>query len=208
MKESNGEIKAVHLLPLQRVQKVSKYMRITCSLIGGIFIILCIVQIIMAWSGTGHLSVGPPTIQWKYNMSTDGIAPLANGVLTADLSTIGKLIFTLGFTLTVGLILKGVYHLYILFTNYAQGEIFSGQATKEIKQLGITICLWAALPAIDGLTKLFMFFSEGSNGVLGVTINANPFLIFILLFVGASVILVSWVMDTGREISEEQEFTV
>ena len=49
---------------------------------------------------------------------------------------------TLAILLASGLALKGFYHLQKLFFYYAKGKIFTTEANGQIKNFGVTICLW------------------------------------------------------------------
>jgi hypothetical protein len=136
------------------------------------------------------------------------IEDAANGIAMSNISVAGRLLLTLGYSLLIALLFKAVLHLYMLFTDYSHGEIFTADTAKAIKHLGITICLLAALPVLDAAIKVSLFFMERQNGMPGPTINAGVLPVAGWLFVGTAVVIVSWVMDTGREMSDDQKFMV
>ena len=109
-------------------------------------------------------------------------------------------------SLGVAIVLKLTFHLASLFGLYATGKIFSAENVRQIRQIGITLLLFPAL-AVLGLFVPLPVPAEGisSDGppVFVQFIAALQNVIF-----GVIVIIISWIMDVGRELREEQDLVV
>src|SRR5450631_4020239 len=100
------------------------------------------------------------------------------------------IVLVLGFV-RAGLFFAGVLVLFWLLDLFEAGKFFAAQNVQHIKLLGfLVIGDWV-------VTKILDTFA-GS----GVEISFGQ------LVVGLLVILISWIMDEGRKIQEEQELTV
>jgi hypothetical protein len=109
----------------------------------------------------------------------------------------------IGFVLRLAILLKLNFHLVKLFGLYADGEIFSAENVNQIRQIGITMLLFPALWVL-GLFVPMLIPGEG----LSKTITNGGWQPFSGLTLGAIVIVVSWIMDVGRELREEQDLVV
>jgi hypothetical protein len=102
-------------------------------------------------------------------------------------------------------IFKILHHLRKLFGNYAVGDIFSGKSIGQIRQLGFSLLFLGGLDFLP----LFLFiqnfreyiFSENFH-IIGINIP------LVNIVSGCIIILISWIMDVGRGIHEENELTV
>jgi hypothetical protein len=109
----------------------------------------------------------------------------------------------IGFVLASGILLKLNLHLVKLFGLYADGKIFSAENVDQIRQIGITMLFFPALWVLSLFVPLFVL-GEGLNK----TITTGGWQPFSALIVGTIVIVVSWIMDVGRELREEQDLVV
>ena len=108
--------------------------------------------------------------------------------------------------LTVGtsLFLKGLYHLSRLFKNYARGEIFTRESVLQIRRIGSTVFVLGAFQiAVLAVTVVLM----GTHQIAWPEHRPIP-LPFATFISGGLIMLVSWVMELGTELREENELTV
>jgi len=84
----------------------------------------------------------------------------------------------------------GYWVVFALFRLYRQGILFSARNVRHIRSLGYYLIVnWAIDYQMQGALR-------------DMPLNTNS------LFVGLLIIFVSWIMDEGRKIQEEQELTV
>lgn len=184
------------LTRLKRIHTVSNLFRGFCIFILVIFIFFIFVSFYSIWSGS-------PVVHTNVYVKGMGIQH-AN-----DLSASGKLFLTLAMLLASGLALKGFYHLQKLFFYYAKGKIFTTEANGQIKNFGITVCLW---PFCNILCILLRNIAVYLTYEIPIRMTNTPpdksVSIFIPLILGAAIIYISWVMEMGRELREDQELTI
>jgi hypothetical protein len=102
-------------------------------------------------------------------------------------------------------IFKMLHHLRKLFGNYAVGDIFSEKSIGQIRQLGFSLLFLGGLDFVPLFLVIQNFrnyiFSE-SFRIIGINIPLDN------IVSGCIVILISWIMDVGRNMHEENELTV
>lgn len=99
--------------------------------------------------------------------------------------------------------LKATYHLIRLFGLYAAGQIFTPENVSQIRKLGIMLLL---LPAVWGASLIAAMPEILSRpGELDAIMPSFP---AVALIGGAIVVVVSWIMDVGRELREEHDLVV
>jgi hypothetical protein len=94
---------------------------------------------------------------------------------------------------------KGIYHLYRLFGNYATGNIFTAGSTGQIRQLGITALLWFGVNILFAVATIAFVRPPPTHRI--------PFH-FDSLATGVVIIVISWLMQMGAEMREENELTI
>lgn len=114
-----------------------------------------------------------------------------------------RMIALIGTVLGSGILLKLDFHLIKLFSLYAGGKIFSAENVHQIRQIGITVLLFPALWVL-GVIVPSLIPGEGLTKVIAID-GRDP---FTELIVGAIIMVVSWIMDVGRELREEQDLVV
>ncbi|NMC51032.1 MAG: DUF2975 domain-containing protein [Desulfovibrio sp.] len=116
----------------------------------------------------------------------------------------------LGFLATMipcGVLLYAVWRLRRLFSLYMAGRIFGPENVACYRGLGKALLLWAGASFVQ--TPLLSIIATLPNPpgtrllMLGVGSGELGF-----LFLGSLVLVVSWVMDEGRKLDEEQALTV
>jgi hypothetical protein len=181
---------------LKRIKKVSSLFRGFCIFFLVIYVIAIIISIYAIWSGSSILHI-------NVNVNGMGLQQLR------DLSAGGKTFITLTILLASVLILKGFYHLQKLFFYYSKGEIFTTEANGQIRNFGVTVCLW---PFCQLLCILLSDIAVYLTYEIPIRMTNTPpdksVSVLTLLILGAAIIYISWVMEMGRELREDQELTI
>lgn len=127
--------------------------------------------------------------------------------LTPTVRILGVFTVLIGF----GIAVKLVRHLRNLFSLYAEGRIFTGENVAQIRQIGISILLFGSIWVWTIAARLVLFALdhpipqyEAGREAIGLTVN----LPLATVVGGIIVIVISWIMDVGRELREEQDLTV
>jgi hypothetical protein len=184
-----------NIAPIKKIEKVSNLFKLFCMLVLGIFIIGFLLGVYSIWAEypIGNVNINISGMELQH---------------PKDFSTGGKIFITLAILVYIGLMSKGFYHLKNLFSSYSKGKIFTTEANGQIKKLGVTVCLW---PLCQVLCILFGYIAVHLTYGTIRMINTPPdksVSILIPLILGAFIIYFSWVMETGREIREDQELTI
>jgi len=123
-----------------------------------------------------------------------------------------QLIGAIGFLISFGIAFRLLRHLSRLFGLYAQGQIFTAENVREIRQIGISVFLFCLTWGWDIVARLILFATnqpmpaaEAGQNTLGLQTPSDPFSV---VLAGIIIIVISWIMDVGRELREEQDLTV
>jgi hypothetical protein len=111
-------------------------------------------------------------------------------------------------TLALAIFLKITFHLIKLFALYAQGKIFSAENVAQIRQIGYTVLL---TPTLWVLTLFVPLLVSGEGMTMTSAPESGPMgagQVFSQIIIGTIIIVVSWIMDVGRELREEQDLVV
>lgn len=110
-----------------------------------------------------------------------------------------RIILSLIGALGIAVPLKGLYHLDRLFGGFSRGAIFTTQSASQIRQLGVTALLWAAVNLI-WIAVAFAF--AGGHLPHAIYYRGDS------IAMGVIVIVVSWFMEMAAELQEENELTI
>jgi hypothetical protein len=102
------------------------------------------------------------------------------------------------------LALKGLFHLSRLFQNYARGEIFTRESALQISRIGSTVFVLGAFQIVALVATVVLM---GMRQIAWPAHRPIP-LPFAAFIGGGLIMLVSWVMELGTELREENELTV
>ena len=123
-----------------------------------------------------------------------------------------RLVTLTGMLLVFAIGLKLLYHLKSLFGLFAEGEIFTADTVSHIRRIGISIFLFLAVWLYAILAKVLLLtmgqsgqVAEGIDATIGFGLKYDTFLMAIG---GIIIIVISWIMDVGRELREEHDLTV
>jgi hypothetical protein len=122
-----------------------------------------------------------------------------------------KLLAGIWLILVFGIALKLLRHLARLFDLYSQGQIFTADNVRQIRQIGISVLLIVTTFLYGALARMFLYVTghptpaaPPTRDTLGIDIDAG----FWLIIGGIVIIVISWIMDVGRELREESDLTV
>lgn len=122
-----------------------------------------------------------------------------------------KLLAAVWILLVFGIALRLLRHLAALFDLYANGRIFTAENVREIRQIGISVFLFAITWIYAAGAKLLLLAtghplppSPRDGSTLGLDVDFSV----IQILAGIIIIVISWIMDVGRELREEQDLTV
>ena len=184
------------ILYMNRIQKISKLFRAFCIFVLVIYAVGSILSIYAIWSGSSIVHT---------NIYVKGM-----GLQHAkDFSTGGKFFMTLWMLVIFAYVFKGFHHLKNLFSSYSKGKIFSSDANGQIKKFGITVCLYPVLEVLCILLSNIAVYLTYEIPVRMINTPPDKSVSIITpLIIGAAIIYISWVMEMGRELREDQELTI
>jgi hypothetical protein len=103
----------------------------------------------------------------------------------------------------LALVLTALYRLARLFENYARGEIFTRASVRELRLLGYVAVAYALLQFVLFVAGLLLVAGGGvEQGSIRFDLPIGP------VVIAGFILLLSWIMDVGAEIREENELTV
>ena len=179
---------------LQKVKKYSTSLRNLFTFFFSLGILGWLVRTIMTWSDAKPHE--PSAVQIAHLVFTGDPVPTDIRVLAYVYST-----------LALAISLKIFFHLIKLFALYAQGKIFGAENVHQIRQVGFTILIAPVLWLLTLLIPLFV----AADG-MSITTSPNTALnfggVFNQIILGTIILVVSWIMDVGRELREEQDLVV
>jgi hypothetical protein len=104
----------------------------------------------------------------------------------------------------VALVLAALYRLARLFGNYARGEIFTRASVREIRLVGYIAVANAVFQGVLFIAALAL----AADGAVESPASLRADAPFGPILAAGFVLLLSWVMDVGAEMREENELTV
>lgn len=171
-----------------KVQRFGRLARKCCLLLIGITGIGTILLLIAAGKGL------------EVNMGPYSIPP-------SQLSTAAALYALFGFGLVLAIIFMGLLHLYSLFTNFAQGGIYTAANVRHIRHLGLLAMAWAVLDIVLPIGSIILL----QAGLIDeAVVTKHTQLVFgtsnIPSFITASLLLLaSWIMEVGRRTTDDAD---
>ena len=177
---------------LSKIKKFSKYIHLLLSFL----LVVIPLYYILYWAFINYL---PETLINVNIHST----PLIPNKLPIKLQFIGFITSLLPLSaLTYGLV-----NIRKLFSFYKEGVIFSFEHVSFFKNTAKALLLWVVLSIVYESAKSVLFSAGNPPGsrVLKVGFSSAE---ITTLMVGGIVLIIAWVMDEGRILSEEKELTV
>lgn len=155
------------------------------------------------------------------------LMPMVNGLIWLSINHLPELVQTrlvpyfvsmplplsarvMGFAITmmpIGAAMLGAYYLMRLFRLYERGEIFRTTNVRCFRNLSRVLVGWFAIGIVHKSLLSMALTLHHPPGQRYITLElGSPDLTALL--VGAVLAVISWVMDEGRQMQEEQDFTV
>jgi Protein of unknown function (DUF2975) len=101
--------------------------------------------------------------------------------------------------ISLGFLIKCLYHLHRLFGNYSRDEIFTSDSAEQLRQIGITYLIWSC---ISKLSSPLAFLSAHPPNGYEVDLHLNS------IVIGVCIIVISWFMVMAVDMREENELTI
>jgi hypothetical protein len=185
---------------IQKIRRFSKYARSGCAVFRVLLVILTV--LILA----NLLVPGYSGLKLDF-----GVYSFNGTNFTLELQAWTFLVLAI----PVGLTFKFVSLLYKLFSNLAAGAIHTPGNVHQLRQIGL-LALWMAVHAtvVPGLSLwlLEVGFIDATSvtqtWVTGETVRVDNFVLdgwFTYLLGAGLMLLASWIMDVGRQTSDEAE---
>ncbi|WP_126456826.1 DUF2975 domain-containing protein [Sulfuriflexus mobilis] len=173
---------------LMRIQRVSRRFRLLFS---ALVVILPLLSLIY-WLGFNHFP--------------QEFVPLPIRV-EAELSLLARLLGFVISMLPIGVVIAAMYILAKLFNLYEKGIVFASPTVKCFRQLGWVLMFWvlASLLYLPMLSGVVTSVNPPGQRLIAAQLGLSD---FVILLMGAIVVLISWVMDEARKLEEEQAHTV
>ncbi len=177
---------------MSKIKKVSKLFNL---LLTGLLIILPIYYILY-WLFINSLS------ESLINMNIEPI-PECSNTLSVNLQIIGFI----SSLLPLSALIYGIIHIKKLFLFYKEGIIFSLEQVKLFKKISKALALWILFSIVYESIKsiIFSWNNPVGEGIVTISLNANQIGILIISIV---ILVIAWIMDEGRVLSEENKLTI
>jgi len=122
-----------------------------------------------------------------------------------------KILVVIWVLIVFGVAQKFLGHLAALFDLYAQGRIFTADNVYQIRQIGISVflfCLGSAYSIVARIILLAIGHPLGASPPAADSISLSFDGPLNAILAGTIIIVISWIMDVGREMREESDLTV
>lgn len=171
-----------------RIAKLGARLRLVCTLL----MIAVPIVLALCWAFMEHL----PLVNARLPAPVDGSLPLASRWLAFAVSM-----------LPGGVAIYALSRLRRLFGLYAKGAIFRADNVRCFRELGWSLFAWAGASFLfNPLAGIILTFHwKPGTRLLVINLDSQDLL---AVFMGLVVLTVSWVMDQGRRLAEEQELFV
>jgi hypothetical protein len=177
---------------MSKIKKVSKLFNL---LFTGLLIILPIYYILY-WLFINSLS------ESLINVNIEPV-PECSNTLSVNLQIIGFI----SSLLPLSALIYGIIHVKKLFSFYQEGITFSLEQVILFKKVSKALALWIVFSIIYESIKSIIFSWDNPVGerILEIGFNGNQIGIVIISIV---ILVIAWIMDEGRILSEENKLIV
>lgn len=176
---------------LEKVKRTSRSARRAC------FWLMALVLLVAAVTAVARLTL--PEAAGAWTCGVDGLRRPCN-----ELGPQVMTVFLVALLGGVALTLTALYRLARLFGNYSRGEIFTRGSVGEIRWIGYVLAAGAVFQLLLFVAALALRADSGDEWPIELRFD----LPIAPVLVASLVILLSWVMDVGAEMREENELTV
>ena len=200
-------------IPNKRIRRLSKLGRACCS------ILICFCILLQFWSllflliePQEKMSIIIGDASLSYHTGPD--IPSGDNVIPLNFSFSARFLLFLLFLIGFGILIKVLYHIRKLFKLYMQGKIFTYEDIGQLKRVGVTGCIMILLSPVLMLLHHLVWSEiyKGHPEIINVLLNQDFFgFIMGVIRLGAlsaTVLCISWAMERGMEMRENQELTI
>jgi hypothetical protein len=185
---------------IRAVQKFARYARSISAFFGGMSLLLMAVM----WA---RILTGPTGSGFKVGLGAFDIA--GDQLTTASIKAWALFVVTIA----IGVTGWALYHLYRLFDRLAAGSIYAKETVWHLRQVGLLSMAMAVLQIILPLLSVALAEFGVIDRALLTPVDSDGkgnTLLFGPLSLGgfipaALILLASWILDVGREVSEDAE---
>ena len=173
----------------QRIQRLSHTLRLALT---SILLLIPILSIVYWWN-LNHL---PDSLVGQLPVSP-----------SQALSGLDRFLGFLASLIPIGVKMAGLYMLIKLFRLYENLEIFSNRNVICFRNLGRILIFWviAQLIYIPLISIVVTYQNPPGERSIAVSLGSAD---LTALIIGVTLLVISWVMDEGRKLEEEQRYTV
>jgi hypothetical protein len=132
-----------------------------------------------------------------------GISYAGDGI-TWPLQIVVAIAIAMVFTIIFSLL----HNLAQLFGHYAKGEIFTAGSVRRIRNIGVTVFMFVAVWIYAILASFVLQLAPSTALPQTTTVGIGIPGPLAIVTAGIIIMIISWVMDVGRELSEEHDLTV
>jgi hypothetical protein len=173
---------------LEKVKRMSRSVRRTCFLL---MVFVPLMTAVMALTTVGL----PESMTCDFNGMRRPCSDLSPQVVAfAYVALVG----------VVALVLAALYRFTRLFGNYARGEIFTRASVRELRWVGYLAVAYAVFQGVLFVAALVL----AADGAVESPASLRADFPFGPVIVASFILLLSWIMDVGAEMREENELTV
>lgn len=126
---------------------------------------------------------------------------------TQALSPFQRMLGVIVSLLPVSVVLYGLMTLTGLFRLYADGIIFSDQNVRYLQRLGYSFIVWVIATTVSTPLMSLVISMANAPGERVLVAQFGIVDIFTLI-IGGIVLVIAWVMNVGRELEDDQRYTV
>jgi hypothetical protein len=175
------------------IQRISRRFRILFMLL----MYLSPVLPVLLWGGFNHL----PEVMRGRVFGDAGAGPVR------DLSLAARAMGCAMHMATALIAAYGFRTLVRLFELYGRGKIFLAENVRLYRKLGVVIILFMAAGVIvNALTTIALTIDNPpGRRMISLSLSSSDVM---TLVIGLMVLLIARIMDAGRELQEEQQYTV
>jgi hypothetical protein len=167
---------------LQKIREISGFLRVICKVVIMFLAVEFLVAAILLLSDKGiDISFHKPTFH------------------VIALSFLRRLHLVVMIAISMGFLIKCLYHLHRLFGNYSRCEIFTSDSAEQLLQIGVTYLIWSC---ISKLSYPLIFLSVHPPNPYEINLYTDS------IVIGLCIIVVSWMMVMAADMREENELTV
>lgn len=141
------------------------------------------------------------------SLITMSMKSLGDFSLPEELTLIQRLLGLLISLVPLAIQMVALVTLLRLLRLYRDGSVFSGAHVACFKRLGQSLVAYACVGIVQKTAIVLVMTMNNPPGkrMLTLGISSDDITLFV---VGAIVLMISWVMDEGRKLTEEQTLTV